>query len=267
MNPSRAFFVKTGIFLLVMSFLSCYTRKNACLDTLANNYDVTADDACGDCCKYPSINLLIDKIAGDSVFRVSDTLTNDLGQKFRVIDLRCYLSECLVYQKDKGIHIIEKITNNDKSLTVSDDVKIWRWADESAAFGTVKSYGVFDSLIFYVGLSNLLSNTNFTNLTSSHVLHPDSRIKDATDKLSFLSMRCVRYQQKTDTINLYLSPALLPATKISVKSSMATLKGSNITYKIKADYLSLMKGIDLRQSSAQIEKSLAENIQYFFIVK
>ncbi len=262
----KPFFLVYGIFVIVI-IISCYTRKDACLDTYATNFDVSADDQCSDgCCTYPILTLEIDKKAGDSTFKINDTLVNSFSQKFRIIDLRCYFSDFSLYQNQGNkIKTTESISNSDNSVVVPDDIKIWRWADESFSPGTVRTFGNIDSLVFYLGLSSIITNTTFANLPSGHALLSENTLKDDKGNIAFMTLRCARYLSKTDTINLSISKTNNPY-KFRISKSFVTKKGDNITYKLKADYLTLMKNVDLKLSLSDIESNIRNNISSFITV-
>ena len=259
-------------FLVYSSFvilftLSCYTRKEACLDTYATNYDVSADDQCDNgCCTYPGLMVEVEKKAGDSLFMVNDTLVNSLGQKFRILDLRCYFSDFSLFQ-NQGIKtkIIELISNSDKSVIIPDDMKIWRWADPAFSVGTVKIYGRLDSLIFYLGLNSVMNNTTFTNLPSTHSLLTENALKDEAGNVVFMTLRCVRFFNKSDTINISISKSNSPF-KFAISKPITTQKGDDILYKLKADYHVLMKDVDLKLPVSSIENGIKNNINSFISV-
>ncbi len=48
-----------GVIALVFFLAGCYEPKEGCLDPQAVNYDVTADEACADCCTWPSLRLSV----------------------------------------------------------------------------------------------------------------------------------------------------------------------------------------------------------------
>lgn len=257
--------VFTCLSILIMA--GCYTRKEACLDGLATNFDVSADDPCDGCCIFPSLVLQVVKKAGDSNFVVTDTLVNSLGQKFRITDLRFYFSDFTLFQANgTQIKTLEFISNSDNSVSVHDDMKIWRWVDETITPGSVKAYGSLDSLTFQLGLNTTLSKTTFSGLPSTHVLLSENKLKYGTINTAIMTLRCVRYQTITDTINIsVLNPTETISYKIEKK--VTSQKGENINYEIKVDYLSLMKDVNIYSTTGEIESHLMQNLNSFIIVK
>jgi hypothetical protein len=252
--------------LFLTTIISCYTRKEGCLDTFATNFDVAADDNCTDnCCTYPSIILQIEKKTGDSIFKVEDTLTNTLKQKFRIIDLRFYFSDFSLFQNQGSqTKTREVISNADNTIQVADDMKIWRWADESVTPGTIRAFGTFDSLVFHLGMNTVLTNNTFANLPATHALLTANTLKDDNGKIASMTLRCVRYLSATDTINLAITNT--NAYKFVVKNPATTNKGDNTTIKLKVDYSVLMRGVDISLPKTSIENTIRSNINTFISV-
>ena len=261
-----ACFIST-IIICILS--SCYTRKEACLDTIATNYDVTADDNCDACCTYPGLILLIKHMAGDTAFSTQKMYTNDLGQNYQLLDIRFYVSSFDLYQSDpinRTSQIITFISTADNSVRVPDDMKIIRIADNMITLGSIKTYGKMDSLTFNVGLNATISNSVFVDLPSAHVLSNNNKLKNSDNELAFATIRYVKIQPARDTVDLYLrEPALL--TKITLDSTVTTAKGENIRYNLQTDYLKLLKNVNLDSSKTFIEKTVNRNFGGIIVVK
>lgn len=266
MNPLN-FSISTIMLIFILS--SCYTRKDACLDTIATNYDVTADDDCDACCIYPVLSLNVRHMAGDSVFNTQKIYTNELGQTYQLLDVRFYISSFSLYQSDRGTQksqIIGTLSNSDNSVIIPDDMKICRIADNSINIGSVKTYGRLDSLTFYIGLNSKITNNEFVDLPTSHVLLNNNKLKDETNNLAFATVRYVKFKPQKDTLNIYLKdPDLL--TKIKIDSMVTTSKGDNINYTIQTDYLKLFNSVNLDTSDVEIEKQVNRNFGRIIVVR
>jgi hypothetical protein len=247
-------------FLVTLLLSGCYSRKEACLDNFAANFDVTADDPCiDDCCTYPPLNIDMTIKAGDSLFRSEDTLINKMGQKFRIIDLRCYFSEFTLYQNNGSkIKNIEFLTSADNTTTINDDIILWKWAEASFKPGTYKNYGTFDSLTFHLGLNSTLKSTTYSNISSTHVLSETSRLKGKDGSITDMTIRCIRMINKTDTISLSVN--LDKTVKIKTIRPLSTTPGKEIRYGFTADFLALMNSTDLSKSVSDIENQVKSNI-------
>lgn len=241
--------------------MSCYSRKEGCLDGLASNYDVTADDPCSSesCrCTYPQLTLNMSLMAGDSAYKFADTLINNLGQKYRIIDFRCYFSDFVLFQNNGSkIQTLNTISSPDNMVSLPDDVAIWK-TETSFTPGTYKAYGKFDSLSFHIGLSNNLKNTTFSNLTTTHPLSQNIRLKGKDGNITDMTIRCIRLTGKQDTISLAIK--LDTPVKIVNKKTIVTNPGSDIQYDLRADLMALLRTTDLRQQESAIETQIKSNI-------
>ncbi|MFZ1751892.1 MAG: hypothetical protein WAU01_16985 [Saprospiraceae bacterium] len=252
--------------LIILIVSSCYVNQEGCLDTLASNYDVTADNGCDDCCTYPKFNIVLRQVDGDSTFINGDTLVNNLAQKFRIIDCRFYLSEFSLRQSNNVYHqIIENISSDDGTVTVSDDIKIFRSVDSSIPLGTMRTYGTYDSLSFCFGLKPKVVNASFADLSSTHVLQVRNQLKSKDQIRSFFNIKCVRLATN-DTLELSITDTSLQF-RVSVDSIVTTNIGNDINYPLQVDYSKLFSDTDINQSSTSLELALKQNIKSFFGVK
>lgn len=256
------------LLLFLIWFLSaCYVRKEGCLDTLASNYELTADDACLDCCTYPNLTLNFKHMAGDSIFSPDSTYTNDLNETFKLLDVRFYLSSFTLTQKDPSLtkyQVLKTIVTNE-DIVIPDDIKIIRSIDRSMIIGNIKSFGTYDTISFDFGLNPFIQNATFDSLPSSHVLSPNIKLKDDTGKLAHVSIRYLT--SESDSIKS-LNIALTQTHNSFVVGYLnKNIKGQAIIYPITLDYLALFKNVDLKLSQAEIEVKVAQNIRNFIFVK
>jgi len=254
--------------IICLFLMACYTRKEACLDTIASNFDVSADDNCDDCCKYPQLILNIRHMAGDSTFSTQNIYTNDLNQSYQLSDIRFYLSAFKIFKSNESniYQVIETISNADKSVTISDDIKICRIADNTITIGSVKTFGTTDSISFNVGLNSDISNTEFVDLPSSHVLLNLNKLKDENNQTCLATVKFTKFNPPSETLNLCLTDPG-SATKIAIDSTIFTAKGENIIYTIYTDYLQLFKNVNLDTSVTEIEKQVSKNFGNIIVVK
>ena len=256
------------IFLLIVSaMISCYTRTEGCLDALASNYDVSSDDECIDCCTYPQLILYLDHMVGDSVFSSKDTLTNILGQQYRIVDIKYYFSGFLLSSATNGnTPVIESISNVDNSIVLPDDIKICKLSDDSISFGTVRDYGIFNGVQFHLGLSDTIINTSFSDLPRTHTLQPLYSLRNANDELVNVAIRIQRKIDTFEILNFYFNSPDLYKT-LTIDSTITTTKGRNFAFRIKADYMQLCDSVNLTMTYDSIENRLLQNIPRMIIVK
>lgn len=249
------------------SILACYARKEACLDLLSANYDVTADDDCVSCCIYPTLKLTISHMAGDSIFRTSAIYSNNFNQNYIIEDIRYYVSDFNVFQGNTNYKIREKIETENNVISVANDMKILRAADKTLDIGTIRASGLFDSLQLKVGLTNDMTKNTFVNLPSSHVLLKNNMLKDTAGTIAHFAMRYKKVSSNDSIPKTIILTSLPTLPVISVDKSTTTKKGETINFAIKAEYLRLLKNVDLNLPEAQIIMKVKENIVEMLTVK
>ncbi|MBC7885866.1 MAG: hypothetical protein H7X99_10350 [Saprospiraceae bacterium] len=255
------------VLVIILLNQACYTRKEGCQEVLAENYDVTSDDPCDDCCIFPKLQLQITHMAGDSTFSTTDTLVNDMQQKYRILDIRYYLSSFVLHNTKTGNNqIIETISNADKTITLPDDMKIVRYTDPLITAGSIKDAGTFDQLSFTLGLKDTILNTVFANLTEGHVLSELNKLKNTAGDQAHISIKIERLITTPDTLNFNLT-GYGTSVNFTIDSTLTTPKGINTVFSVKTDYAMLFKNINFNLSSDSIEMSLKQNFKKILIVK
>jgi hypothetical protein len=246
-------------------WLSCYTRKEGCLDTLAANFDVSADDACTNCCVYPKLVLVVDPILKNGK---SDTLSNTLGQKFVIQDVRFYVSDFTLFQKQNSIKINEVIGTLNNALIINNDMKILRSADSLLEIGSIKTFGKFDSLSFCLGLKEDVLNNSFVNLPTNHVLSENGKLQNSDRQTALMTLRFKRIMEKDSIFNITILHN--NKWKYVIRDSEnvnTTVKGESVKCKIQADYRKLFQNVNLRSTNDSISKAIELNLNTFLFVK
>lgn len=251
------------IFMAMATVISsCYVRTEGCLDTLASNFDVKADDPCGTCCVFPSLMLNIVHNAGDSLLNTKTVYSNKLNQKYQILDIRYYLSDFELKTAGKPpVRIREVIQNASGTVTEYNDMHICRIADNNVKVGTARTFGQFDTLSLYLGLRDKVLTSEFSSLPSDHVLLKNNKLKDETGNTVFATLKYVRVKpDKRDTVNLYFGD-LQERFAISIDSTLMTQKGSNITYRLRTDYLKILEDINLDTIPGIIKTMAGRNLK------
>lgn len=159
----------TGGLLVVFS---CAKPTEGCLDIRATNFNAAADENC--CCTYPLVKLTISH-AADSFFQSPDSLySNDLGQDYRLISARFFLSDFIFYMRDGGaVEVADTIllTQSDGSMAwVKDDVIQIQRSLSSYTIGTIVTSGIMDSISFQIGLLPAMMDKIPADFPSNHPL-------------------------------------------------------------------------------------------------
>jgi hypothetical protein len=256
------------LFCTVVIFLfisSCNLRNEACLDPLSTNFDVTGDDNCVDCCKFPSLNLSIVSILDfDSTYTILDTITNNLGYQLLVRDSRIYLYDFKMYDNIRLIPCENIIMDSLSGIEYADDFNILRAQDRSLTIGEYKYAGQLDSISFNVGLSQDLLSANFQKLANTHPFNSRNRL---TDSLGVNSVANFTFRSIKDTIpiiiNLTNIGLIVPLKSTKIEKN---IKGESIQLTIYTHYDQLFKDINPKDNPQKIESILRQNISKFISV-
>ncbi len=242
--------------------LSCFQRKEGCLDTLANNYDVEALDACEECCMYPNLIFDISNMLGDSILRSRDTLINNLGQKITGLEIRLYISNITLYGENDSMQLNAFITSAIDGNVVRDDIRQVRSNISELTIGEFPTYGKFEKVRFKIGLDRKVLQDSFLNLSTDHLMNERNKIRQPNG--SFAEMR-VRYFLVDSNAEKFIGLDNLPLNAFHTKEQeINTRKGENIRFNITANYLPLINDIDLTQPDSIIQRAMLSKVSEIF---
>lgn len=164
---SRAIILLSLLNIFLLS--SCYEYEEACLDQLANNFNIAADSNCKDCCQYPSINLTNTHLLGEGIaFGTDSILINKFGQKYKINKAFFFLSNFeFTFQDGQTKGIIEKaqFQDSDKNkLDLSSDVAFVSVKNSINKLGTMRQIGVIKKVKTTVGISHQLTPTDLNHI-------------------------------------------------------------------------------------------------------
>lgn len=250
-----------SLFLLVI-LTSCFDRKEGCLDTLASNYDVSAFDACEDCCTFPNLVFRFNHRAGDSLLRTQDTLINDLGQLYNILEVRFYVSEVELFQNGSALRVKNALTNSSDSLLLPDDIKIARSNIRDLTIGEFVSFGNFEKVSFRLGVEESILRDSFVNLPSTHPLTERNKIRDANGNLFQMSVRYTLLNP--DTLRTIWIDSFPQNLIFEIEQPVVTRKGENILFDIKANYLPLFQTINLASDTPLIKSAMTQEVFKIF---
>ncbi len=154
--------LKIASFILVfgsMMFLytSCYEPQEGCLNPIATNYNVHADDACDECCTLPNLILqVMHRYQGVDTFSVSpgDTLLDDFGQAYFLNQFEYFINEVSLTGMDGEMALLDsvQISENGFVQTIVDDIRLIRLGRTSYTIGSFDELKTYDQLTFKLGL-------------------------------------------------------------------------------------------------------------------
>lgn len=259
------------ILLLTFSLFllpSCYKRVEGCLDPLSSNFNPVADDACDDCCQNPKVSLSLRHRLQDTFYKSSDTVYNDLGQAYKLLDFSYYLS----FFRLKSPGGVEWSGENPVRYKFQNE-----WREEKVNAILVKpntfdylvnesrQYGDYDSLIFFAGLPESIRLADSIDVADSHVLSDSLFLRNTSDEKIWASITIAKGDTFSDTLRLTFtlsdqgSPVRLPAV-------ISSAIGKNLTVNLFAEYARWFQDVDISAATIDVKKGVLKNlIQPFFV--
>lgn len=155
-----------GILFLIIGlviFLSACEEDPGCLDVQASNYQVDAEDPCGDCCTYPAFRLSLrhrwSSLDTVLTFSVDTTVFSTVDQDLRFDGLHFYLSGIRLVRADGSTLSVfddSQVTLERAGDSVRVDVKEDVLLAAAGSFrthvlGSYRGEGIFESIQFEFG--------------------------------------------------------------------------------------------------------------------
>lgn len=226
-------------FLTICVIASCYEPKEGCIDSYASNYDVSADDMCEDCCKYPNLSLSVYDHYNNEDISSSDTLYNIYGERFRLDALMYVLSD--IHLND-SLRVRERKTYG--SIDVSNDIFIAGTSTFKNTVGTMIVKDSITSLRIVQGLPTPVIEASVPSTDALYPYVPKSRESSG----SMIYARLLAGDQFNDTIEIQ---GIAPRNEQNIALDTLLLRGEAIDLKIQADYTTLFYDKTLPKSSEE----------------
>lgn len=258
MKFSFSFFLTSVLAFILLS--SCYQRIEGCLDQIAVNYDVTSDDSCKDCCVYPDITLNMVSLYKKDTISFSDTLENSRRQKFRIIDVRFYLSQLVLEQSGTEFEGLEKLVTA-QGTTVQDRTFLYRSSQPNTTLGSMQLYGETQKASVNLGMDSTLFYNAYLNLPSSHPFSSSNHLRSNSGQLSKIIIRYLIIGENLIS-ELSLAGDNVPVI-LNPKQSKITRRGENLQYHLNPDYSHIFHDVDI-YDQALLKQKLNDNLQILF---
>ncbi len=276
----KFFLVIAGILLLGLS--ACYEPKQGCLDILATNYDVSADDPCPDCCTFPTWTVAFQHVVilpsePDTFFSFRyntpypspfDTLhyfsverCHYFLSNFRLVNAQGEMqgiSDSIAFEAPKGTPV--RVENN--------FAKIDRDIFQPSVLGKFLAQGLFHQLRFTLGLNEPLLQTDPESVPKTHPLSiaGDSLIYEAeTGYIPYtLIFKTDTLPESQPLVFRFFEPREIA---LDLPQPFELERGFNVKLTLKINYLAWFEGIDLQNDSYQtIQQKLEDNLTKAFTV-
>lgn len=261
------FLCSVAIIILVQT--SCYERKEGCLDPVSFNFDPTADDLCDDCCTNPMLQLSIKHQVNGKFYSASDTLINQSGQSYKILNFAYYLSNIKVTdQAGVPVEGINKVsyTQNGVESEREDLFVLVRPNVFDFNVNEIRQSGTFSTFSITIGLDEEARKTDVWNVKSDHILSDTLFLKNDADVKIWSSIQIAKGANFTDTVT-YVFTMDDADDFLLLSSEKKVSKGQNIKYTLVAEYTEWFRLVDLNLPDKLIKSMLQANLKSAFRVE
>ena len=246
--------------------VSCYQKKDGCLDPLATNFDPSADNTC--CCNYPKIQILVSLNWGSDVFRYNKKYVDAVRDSVSFGYFGAFLRDIkltdpmrLVYTNDEKLSVQCQINQSIQIASTQNDLLlVTRDRSENYTFGVWRiGNNLIDSLDFTIGLGELLPFAIEQNLESSNPLNKGGNIMYDSTNTRFRSL-FLRYNTdiQKDSVSL-IDPW---DQKFKLSSTLRATIGEDLVVNIVWDLKKLFSGISFKNDGrSTIGNKIKTNIK------
>jgi len=250
----------------VLTAVACYENQEGCLDILAENYDVTADTECLDCCTYPDLVLSLTQVNGDTTFSLGDTIVNDLGQQTVIIDMVYFLSgfEIEIDGEAKSVADSMLVDNEMDTLAITDDAIAVSRTRGSYIVGELRDRGRITEISFDIGIPSEVNGNTLIVESSNDLTANADTLRNIDNTYSIQRLVLGTGSDLTDTITIEVDASYggaLVVVEIDTTFALGTDKRIPLT----VDYSTWFDGIDFTTSTAEEQQqALVSNLSQGF---
>ena len=254
----------SGITLILSIFIliGCYEQREGCLDALASNFMVSADEDCMDCCQYPPLTFTIKHLFDTLNFDLGKVYSNRRGQTFIPKAISFYVSDVTLLQGEHWLPVDETILIEgvQSNMEQPDDVTIITRNGFEFEIGDFLNAGQYARLQFSVGLNNPEFTGGQTTIYETND-HPLDTVGNAlwsdADTYRMYAIELIHDSVRLDTMT-YVAVAS-PAIAIELPIEVVKLRGQKLSIPLVIDYKKWFENIDFEADSKEVisEKIMA----------
>ena len=277
--------LSTGLFCLLTIVLlsACYEPTEGCLDVRATNFNLDADEACGDCCTFPTLSLQFSNLWSydDTIvsLRLDTFYVDAVGNPFRFERIRFYWSDLrLVTAAGEELRLIDSLDlsiaqgEDTSMIVILDDIVLAdiNSATETVSLGTLEPSGTLTQLQATFGIEDPTNKAVTTSVSTSHPLAPQGGQMNLGSDLGYIFAKIEYFQDTTsvDTIpreiNLY-GDDFRRDLPLDLTMPTIFIDGFNPRLVIEHDVSKWFEGINVRSTdTTALKNSFVENLTQSF---
>ena len=248
MRPRKLSSIWPCVFLLLFG---CYEPREGCLDALASNFAIDADEHC--CCEYPQLTFTLKHLYDSLDFDLGSIYENRLGQHFIPQRINFYFSDVSLAQGSDWIGVDETIELSVNSVinTEPDDVTEINRRGFEFPVGEFLTPGVFTAVRFSVGLNPPEVDAFASEFEDTHPL--DTANNELwSQMLGYLSYSCEIISDTAQLDTLTLVDAASPSIPIELPVELLKTRGAKLTIPLAIDYRQWFESIDFENDDEEL---------------
>lgn len=267
----------TLIFCFLAALAGCYEPEEGCLDYRATNYDVTADNACADCCTFPVLKLALRHQAvwppnpdTSITFKYNTHYATpfDKFHYFKVNRFRFFISGLHLIRTDGQAYTLpDSLTftsqNNSTFKTEDNYTKADRDILQTATLGTLITEGTYDKVELTIGLPEEVLTASPDDLPSGHALATsDTLLYDTLSGYRHGIVRLYRDTLDSSPLEEFTFAASQQLT-LALPEVIDVRPGHNVKLTLTLNYLALFDGVDLENDALEtIRDKVFQNLGF-----
>ncbi len=268
-----------GFLFLLAGLAGCYQPIEGCLDREASNFDVSADNACSDCCVYPSMRLaLIHRMVFDDTtltFRLNERYEDDFGQPYRISQVSYFFQGASLIKIDgERIRVqdslllarAEGIGDTVQEFYADDILRVEGSNFQFQSLGSFRGSGFLSLFELTLGLP-----VEYVQVVPASVPtgHPLSQTDLWTEEEGYAQVRMVLVSESpSDTLTKVIeirSPQPLGSGVISAPTTLVLPPGFGTELTLQVDYRTWLRGVNtLEDVESVIADKITENLPNSF---
>ncbi len=246
-------------------FASCYQNVEGCLDPNSSNYDVTADNACEDCCTYPTLSLTVGFFKGDSAYNRIDSIPNNNEIFFIIEDIQMYFSDISVSDGSENFRITETLNyvdNSGEEQEIIDDVVLVKPTAIRYPLGTFIEANDFNSFLLSLGVPEEIDDAQSIELSADHPLAIAGDSLYIVDQNQFVKswivLRQIGVHDVADTLQIDMPRFDYVFENLDINQE----RGSSLDLNVRFDYFKLINDIDYNtMDKSQVIEQIGNNLK------
>ncbi len=249
--------------VMALLFSACYERVEGCLDLQATNFELSADRPCEDCCTYPTWKLSPQHrvVPADNPdtslafsYDAAYAVAPNLQDSFRFQQIFFYLYDFSLKGANGTLEVSDEFSWYDAAgvqhAGKDDYLLVDAGTSVRMVIGTLRDYGVFDSLVFWVGLPPEIQQADIARMPAGHPLQFRADSLNWEEGIGYIPFRLALYRdasQLQDSVVLRIFEPVRVSLSANDMMPIEIEQGQEAVIELTINYLAWLQGADVQQ--------------------